>query len=136
MIRWLSSVVLTRLVAVMILFLALIRLGWRPIFRILFDHGSVVIGRGVMEIHLHRWRSLQRVDRNPARCRLRNPPATFWIGVLATAAAVIDLISGIINVVILHGEDGVGFYIHISLRRTVHITDASIIQRHQKPCAQ
>jgi hypothetical protein len=45
----------------------LIPAGRLPIFRILPGYIRVVIGRGVVKIHLDGWRSPQRVNRDAAR---------------------------------------------------------------------
>jgi hypothetical protein len=57
---WLSSVILPviiilpAIIALVVLpILTLVRCGRRPILRILPDHGGVVLGRRVVEIHLH-----------------------------------------------------------------------------------
>jgi ABC-type tungstate transport system substrate-binding protein len=51
---WLSSVILPVIVVLIALWiLTLVRRGRLPVFRILLDHGGVVLGRRVMEIHFH-----------------------------------------------------------------------------------
>jgi ABC-type tungstate transport system substrate-binding protein len=52
---WLSPVILPSIVVLVgLLVLTLLRAGRLPIFWILFNHGGVVLGRGVVEIHFHR----------------------------------------------------------------------------------
>ena len=88
----------------------------------------VVLRRRIMEFHPHRWRRLQVAKRNPGRRGSGNPVVTIAVGVLMPTAAVINLVAGVINVIVLNHERGFHHrrnWIHPHRVRTVHITDAT-----------
>jgi hypothetical protein len=49
--------------------LALFRMGWRPVSRILPGNCGMVIGRGIVEIHPHRGGGQQDINGNAAGLR-------------------------------------------------------------------
>ena len=103
---WLFAPALVAVVVLPNFLRSAIPAGWRPISRITFNDLRVVQGRGVVEIHPHGGRSQQHVDRDPARPRTRNPRAPLQPEVLVPVAAVIDIIAGVINVIVLHHDCG------------------------------
>src|SRR5579862_6818101 len=78
--------------------------GRFPGFWILLRHGRVVIGRRVMKIHSYGRRSQEHVHCNTARRWLRNPRPGFQGRVLPATVAVVNSITWVIDVVVLHHD--------------------------------
>src|ERR1043166_2564989 len=96
------------------------------------------MGRGrVVKIKAHRWRGKQHVNGDARRRGPRYPGVAFQVNVLARAAAVIDLVTGIIDVVVLRNDAG----FHINRRRLpinpgmmrpVHVANASCQRAYER----
>src|SRR5437879_5419250 len=86
------------------------RSRWRPMFRLLPDNRSVMNRWSVVEIEPYRRRGKQHVNRDARRRRSRDPRAAFQIYVLSSVAAVINLVTGVIHVVVLHQDPGLHVY--------------------------
>jgi len=105
-------------------------------FRVLPDNRGVMHRWGVVKIESHGRRSIQHVNRDTWRRGSRYPRAPILIDVLASAGAVIDLVTWVIHVVALHHDPGSnvnrrGRCMHHRLTRSMHVTDATG-QRSQK----
>src|ERR1017187_5291010 len=93
--RWsrLFSVAIRRSILQIVL-PVLVRVGRLPIFRIFLKHLGVMSFRGVMEIHPHRWRGEQHVNRDTLRRCLKNPCAVYPKGAMGPMAGVINAVVG------------------------------------------
>src|SRR4051812_21947990 len=66
-----------------------------PVPGITLHHARVMLRRRIVEIHPHRWRHQQDVDRDARRGWTRDPVAAVPINVAVPVAAVINLIAWI-----------------------------------------
>src|ERR1043166_1198675 len=106
------------------------RARWRPMFRILPDNRRGMSRRVVVEIEPHRGRGKQHVNRDARRRWSRNPRAAIPIDILTRVAAVIDLVTGVVNIVVLHYDPSLhlhrwGLHIHSPMARRVYVADAA-----------
>lgn len=71
-----------------------------PVSRILFQCYGVMMGRGVMKVHIHEGCRLKRSNRNALGCGSGDPAVAVHIIILAAVAVEIDTVAGVINVVV------------------------------------
>jgi hypothetical protein len=93
--------------------------------RILPDNPVVMTRRRIVEIDPDRRRGDQDVHRDARRLGSRDPRTPITVSVLASAAAIIDLVAGVVHVVVLHHIDRGRWGVRPRMMRFLHVGDAS-----------